>query len=175
MADIHFGNGQPITSLSAALTAASNGDTIISHGPHTDTVPTIVWSKNDVTWKHMGGDYTFDGLNVTLDWLRISGTGNRLILKRDGGRVIATRYQRYVLWITGAGNTIEDPYITSCSALVGTACFSLMLYANSTVLRPLIMNAQDNQAENRIIYISASAGGLQTFMRCAQPGHAETC
>jgi len=160
MAEIHFGAGQPLTSLSAALAAANNGDTLISHGPHTDTVPTVVWAKNNITWKHAGGDYTFNGLSVTLDWLRITGTGNHLILKRDSGRVKATRYGRYVLWIDGANNVVEDPYLYTNGYAAAGDCYHIRITAGPNVKRPIIASGSNNLASHYGISLDGCGSGI---------------
>jgi hypothetical protein len=162
MSEIHFGAGQPLTSLSAALAAAANGDTIISHGPHTDTVPTVVWTKNNITWKHAGGDYTFDGLAATLDWLRITGAGNRLILERDSGRVKAKRYGRYVLWVSGIDNVIEDPYLENNGYAAAGNCYHIRCTAEPTILRPVINIGTDNNASHFGITLDGCGGGTIT-------------
>jgi len=162
MADIHFGAGQAITSLNAALTAASDGDKIISHGPHLDTVLTTIWTKNDIVWNHRGGTYTFNGGAVTLDCLKIDGTGNTLNLLNANGRVKFSRYGRFVFWVNAAGNVINDPYLISNGYPAAGNCYNYMLYADSTINRPIIASASDNNARQYGLFVNGCAGGKVT-------------
>ena len=159
MADIHFGNGQPITSLSAALTAASNGDRIISHGPHLDTVNTVTWTKNDIVWNHRGGTYRFDGGLATLDCLKITGTGNTLNLSNAVGRVTMAGYGRYVFWVTGACNTINDPYLLANGYIAAGHCYHYRIQSDCTFNRPVIASGLDNNNRHYGIRFDVSGGG----------------
>ena len=159
MATVHFGNGQPVASLGAALAAAGNGGTVISHGPFTENLTTTAWTWNDVTWKHMGGDYTFDGGGATLDCIKITGTGNRLIMSTGAGRVKITGYGRYVLWIDALGNVIEDPYLDSNGYAAAGDCYHYLCTARTTLLRPVINVGTDNNASHYGLTFDGSSGG----------------
>ena len=171
MSTIHFGNGQPITSLNAALTAAANGDTIVSHGPHTDTVPTVVWIKDNITWNHAGDDYTFDGLLATNDCIDIQGDGNILNISRGSGRVLITGYAQDVLTISGNNNAVHAPYLSGCGVAINQLRCIYVTGDNNTVNDITIRAMNDGQDHAYGVYLSgcdgttirgATISGLQT-------------
>ena len=169
MATIEFGAGKATTSLDAALTAAGAGGTVLSYGPHTDTKAGLTtWALNNVTWTHMGGgDYEFDGGLATNDCLKINGTGNTLnLLNADATRVKVTGYGRYVFWVNGANNTVNDPYVYDNGFLYVAApnahCYHYLLYANSTINRPVIAGGIDTGSRHYGLYIVGSGGGSVT-------------
>lgn len=172
MATIDFGAGYPAyPDLASAVAAAGAGGTVRSWGPHTDTVGVYTWpgALSGITWLHMGGgDYTFDGGLATLDCLRIDGTGNTLVLlNADGTRVKIKGYGRYVFWVNAAGNVINDPYLFDNGYVAAGHIRPYMLYANSTIHRPVIASGLDNQAYQYGLYISNSNGGLVTDLYIA--------
>ena len=174
MPTIDFGFGYPGTpSLAAALAAAAPGDTIVSYGDtpfYLDPTPSTTWlgAKTGITWNHAGGgDYIFDGGLATNDGLRIDGTGNTLNLRNvDGTRVKWTGFGRYIFWVNGANNVVNDPYLYDNGytyvAAPNAHCYNYMLYANSTINRPVVASGLDNGSRQYGLFISGSNGGIVT-------------
>jgi len=167
-ATIHFGNGQVKGDIAAAFVGALDGDDFIAHGPLTENNQTVTWAWNNCTLTVVGGDYVFDGSGVTQDGIIISGTGNTLdLLGGDGSQMKWTGYGRYVFWVNAASNIVNDPYLYDNGYVGEPDCRNYMLYANSTLNRPVIASGVDNNGRHYGVFISGSGGGSITDMTMA--------
>lgn len=129
------GTGKAYASLAACFAALVNGDTIETYGPYAENNQTLAPPAGiiNITWRHYGDDYVFDGTAATAVWLTFaaSNTGWNINMRSSvGGRIKVTRYIGTQPFVLGGANTILfGPWLTANGA-AGIYQNTMVLNAN---------------------------------------------
>jgi len=162
----HVGLGQPASQLAVVFASLLTGDSIISYGPYSESNQTIAPPAgiSDITWTHVGGDYTLDGTGATgvCFSLAATNTGWNINTNSGSGRVVVTGYTAAQPFVNaGADNSIAGFRLTA-NGVIGTQQLTAVTTGNSSTFDDLLVdNPVDPTNQNWIgIYIGGTAANV---------------
>ena len=167
MATIKCGLGQPYSSLAIALLALNNGDTLETYGPYAESNQTVTPPVGliGVTWRHYGGDYTFDGTGATATFLTLAASNTNWTvgaLGDNGGRVKATGYIGANTLVNAGASNVVGGFRLTANGAVGVYQITAILTGNGAIFDDILIdNPVDPTNKNWIgIYLNGASGNV---------------